>query len=125
MTDQLRVTGTAEVVGGFEELERAVADMTDTHRRVLGPLIPLVAAATPRRTGALAMSWSLSPSEQAGSIESGLVYAGPIEFGSSSRGIEGAHMVLGTLESNERAIVDGYQEAIADRARAAGFRVDR
>jgi hypothetical protein len=125
MTDQLRVTGSEAVVGGFEEVQRAIADMTETHRRVLGPLIPLVAARTPTRTGALASSWSLSPSATAGSIESGLEYAGPIEFGSESRGIDGSHMVLETLSSNERQILEGYEDAIRDRAKAAGFRVER
>ena len=124
MTGPLRVTGADQVVGGFEELERYVADMTEPNRRVLGPLVLEVAARTPVRTGALASSWSLTPSDQGGSIESGLEYAGPVEFGVEGR-FEGAHMVMGVLESRGDQIVDGYEEAIADRARAIGFRVQR
>jgi hypothetical protein len=118
------VTGTEEVVRGFDELERFVGDLTETHRRVLGPLIPEVRARTPVKSGRLASSWSLEASATAGSIESGLVYAGPIEFGSSSRGIEPVAMVRSTLSSNERAIEEGYEKAILDRARTIGFRVD-
>ena len=125
MSGELVVTGQAEVAAGFAELERSLDDLSEVNRRVLGPLIPEVRARTPIRTGALAMSWSLATDKESGSIESGLRYAGPIEFGVPSRGIEAQRMVRDTIESNERAIVQGYEDAIADRARAAGFEVDR
>jgi len=124
MTQPLKVRGADEVVAGFEDLERFVDDMTEPNRRVLGPLVLEVAGRTPIRTGSLASSWSLTPSAQGGSIESGLEYAGPVEFGVEGR-FEGAHMVLGVLESRGDQVVDGYEEAIADRARAIGFRVTR
>jgi hypothetical protein len=124
VSGELVVEGREEVVAGFQELERFIGDLTETHRRVLGPLIPEVAARTPIRTGRLASSWRLEASSTAGSIESGLVYAGPIEFGSSSRGIEPERMVRDTLDSNERDILAGYERAIADKARSIGFRVD-
>lgn len=118
------VEGRSEVVAGFERLRSSLGDMTETHRRVLGPLIADVAARTPILSGELAGSWRLEAAKDAGSIESGLVYAGPIEFGSSSRGIEAHGMVRDTLSSNESAINEGYARAIADEARSIGFEVE-
>jgi hypothetical protein len=118
------VEGREEVAAGFDKLRSHLADMTDTHRSVLGPLIGEVAARTPVLTGELASSWRLEASKDSGSIESGLVYAGPIEFGSSSRGIEAVGMVRSAIASNESRINEGYQKAITDDARAIGFEVD-
>jgi hypothetical protein len=118
------VEGREEVAAGFDKLRSHLGDMTETHRRVLGPLIAEVAARTPILSGELASSWRLEASKDAGSIESGLVYAGPIEFGSSARGIEPHAMVRDTLSSNESTINEGYAKAITDDARTIGFRVD-
>ena len=119
------VEGREEVAAGFDRLRSELGDMTEMHRQVLGPLIGEVAARTPILSGALASSWRLEPSKGAGSIESGLVYAGPIEFGSSSRGIEPHRMVRDTISSNESTINEGYAKAITDRASSIGFEVDR
>jgi predicted fused transcriptional regulator/phosphomethylpyrimidine kinase len=122
-TGSFPVEGREEVAAGFDELRRSLGDMSETHREVLGPLIPEVRARTPVLTGALASSWILTVDKSSGSIESGLVYAGPLEFGSSSRGIEPVSMVRDTIRSNESAINEGYSKAIADKAKSIGFEV--
>jgi hypothetical protein len=115
------VEGREEVAAGFGSLQRSLGDMTEIHRVALGPLIPDVRRRTPVRTGRLASSWSLEVSADAGSIESGLVYAGPLEYGSRARGIEPVRMVHGAIASNERAINEAYGKAITDRAQTIGF----
>jgi hypothetical protein len=118
------VEGREEVAAGFDKLRSHLGDMTETHRRVLGPLIGEVAARTPILSGELAASWRLEASKDSGSIESGLVYAGPIEFGWRARGIEPQAMVRDTISANVSTINDGYAKAITDDARTIGFRVD-
>lgn len=119
------VEGREEVAAGFDELRHDLADLSAVHREVLGPLIPEVAAASPVRTGELRSSWELRVDRDSGSIESGLRYAGPLEFGVPSRGIEAVAMVRSTLRSNESELNAGYAKGITDRARAIGFEVDR
>lgn len=125
MSGELVVTGGPEVVKGFQEIERAIQDLSEVSRQTLGPLIPEVRARSPVRTGLLASSWSLVVDKESGSIESGLRYAGPMEFGVPEREIAPARMVRSTLESNEQRILAGYSEAIATSAARAGFRVER
>jgi hypothetical protein len=117
------VEGREEVAAGFDKLRSSLGDMTETHRTVLSPLISEISARTPVLTGALASSWRLVPSRDAGSIESGLRYAGPIEFGSAARGIEPHRMVRDTLAANEATINAGYGDAIDARAKSIGFEV--
>ena len=119
------VEGREEVAAGFEELRGELRDLSAVHREVLAPLIPEVAARTPVRTGELRSSWSLVVDRDSGSIESGLQYAGPLEFGVPSRGIEAVAMVRSAIRSNESELNAGYSKAITDRAKAIGFEVDR
>jgi hypothetical protein len=121
---ELVVTGQAEVVAGFDELHRAVADMTETHRAVVSSLIPEVSARTPRRTGFLAVSWTVGAEPTSGSILSPVRYAGPVEYGVSGR-FEGRAMIRDTLDHREGDVVKSYEDAIAAKAKSIGFEVTR
>jgi len=121
---RMTVTGTEEVVAAFDALERDVDDLTETHRRVVTRLIPDVAIRTPRRTGALAVSWQPGASKVGGSIESPLEHAAPIEFG-TSRGVPEFRPVRGAIEAREGDIGKAYEDSIAASATRLGFRGDR
>jgi hypothetical protein len=118
------VEGREEVAAGFDELRRSLDDLSAVHREVLGPLIPEVQSRTPVLTGELRSSFRLVVDRESGSVESGLRYAGPIEFGSVRRGIEPVAMVRSTIQDNAGAINAGYSSAITDRAARIGFKVD-
>lgn len=123
MSAELVVEGTAEVIGGLDAVKRASADMTTAHRGMVSRLIPEVRSRTPRRTGALAVSWSGGASATEATIESPLRYALPVEVGTSR--MAGAHMVGDTLTASGDEIVAGYEEALADAGKRAGFGVER
>jgi len=118
---ELVVKGQAEVIGALDEFERSADDLTDTHGRVVARLLPDVRAGTPKRTGALAVSWQTSATKDAGSIGSPLTYAGPIEFGTSR--FDGFAMVRDAINRNQGDIVKGYEAALGDAGKRAGFRV--
>jgi hypothetical protein len=124
MKPTLVVTGEEDVVAGFASLKSELGAMTETYRKVVGPLVPEVRARTPVRTGALGVSFTLGASKDGASIESPLEHALPIEYG-TRRGVRPYRMVRDTLERNEGAIVEGIEADLAERARAIGFRVER
>jgi hypothetical protein len=118
------VTGDREVVAGFDELHRFTDDLTETHRAIVSGLIPELSARTPRRTGFLAVSWTVGAEKDAGSILSPVPYAGPVEFGVAGR-FEGRAMIADTLAHREGDVVTAYEDAIAERAKSIGFEVTR
>jgi len=118
------ITGQREVIAGYDELHRFADDLTETHRAIVSRLIPEVAARTPRRTGFLAVSWTAGAEPTSGSILSPVPYAGPVEFGVTGR-FEGRAMIADTLARNEGSVVEGYEDAIAERAKRIGFEVTR
>lgn len=121
---ELVVTGEEEVAAALDELGRLAADLTEPNRRIVSGLIPEISSRTPRRTGALAVSWQPGADAGSGSISSHLEYAGPIEFG-TRRGVRPYAMIRDTLSARSEDIVKGYEEAIADKGRELGFGVDR
>jgi hypothetical protein len=123
MSDPIKVRGAEEVVGGFDAVDRAAKDMTEPHRAMLSRLVPEVASRTPRRTGDLAASWDGRVTASAATIASPLAYSLPVEVGTIH--MAGAHMVSDTLASGTDEIVRTYEDAVADAARRAGFRVTR
>lgn len=112
---QLVVTGQDEVIAGLDAVAAAAADLTEPHRAMLGKLIPAVRAATPVRTGALAMSWGGHPSASSASIESPLRYAPRM-----------ARVITEeVLPKSTEEIVAGYEGALAGSGKRAGFGVAR
>jgi hypothetical protein len=120
---ELVVTGKEEVIAGLEAMARAAGDLTVPHRAILAKLVPEVASRTPRRTGALAVSWGSTAGPSEASIESPLRYAAAVEAGTIH--MAGAHMVGDTLASSSDEIVAGYEDALAAAGSRAGFGVSR
>jgi hypothetical protein len=121
MAGDIVIKGQADVIGALDAVGRAVDDMTAVNGRVAARLLPDVRGGTPRRTGALAVSWGTGATADVASIGSPLRYAGPVEFGTSR--FAGFRMVRDAIDRNEGDIVKGYESAIADAGKRAGFRV--
>jgi hypothetical protein len=120
----LTVTGGAETARAFDQLADDVANMGPVHERIARARLPGVARRTPRRTGALAGSWYPSGDKSGGGILSPLDYAGVIEYGAPGRSIAPVGMIAATLEAEADQIAAEYEEAIRERAKARGFRVE-
>ena len=124
MAGSMTVHGREETAAAFDEFARDVADMTTIHETVIRARLPGVSRRTPVRTGTLQASWDVTADATAGTIGSDVSYAPPVEYGVPGRGIEPARMVAATLEDEQDLIVREYEDALRERARAAGFRVE-
>jgi hypothetical protein len=122
MPQAVNVTGDREVRAAFDALARDVEDLEATHRAGAELLIPGVSQRSPRRSGALAASWSAEASKVAGAVVSGVPYAGPVEYG--AHGVPGARMVADTIAEQADAVLELYDQALTDRGRQRGFRTD-
>lgn len=120
---RVRVEGVREVQRALKALEASTADLTAVHREVAAELVPGVGLRSPRRTGALAASWSAKSTKTRARIVSTKVYAGVIEYGWPARSIRAAKMVRQTIESSQRQIVASYERAIERLGAKAGFEV--
>jgi len=116
------VSGDAEVRAAFDALGRDVEDLGETHKRAVELLIPGVSRRSPRRTGALAASWRSEATKIAGSVVSGVGYAGPVEYG--ARGLPGARMVADTIAEQTDAMLAEYDRTLTERGRRRGFDTD-
>jgi hypothetical protein len=121
MTDGVNVK-----VNGVPELERAIAkvaaaakDMSAAHELAGNGLAAAIAARTPIRTGLLASSWSVRAAPDRAQIENTVVYAPYVEYGTVR--MLGAHMASQTLAEQEQTLAHGYETALADAGRSAGF----
>ena len=54
----VRVSGVREVQGAMRKLDVQAQDLKAAHLRVASAIVPGIGPRTPRRTGALAASWS-------------------------------------------------------------------
>jgi len=122
MAGSVNVSGDAEVRTAFDQLASDVEDLSETHRRAAELVVPGASRRSPRRTGALAASWSATASKIAGGIVSGVPYAGPVEYG--AHGLPGAHMVADTIAEQSDAILAEYERSLTDRGKRRGFRTD-
>ena len=124
MTDvRLEVHGIPEVTAALEAVKARAQDMTSAHESAGRSLADAIAAATPRRSGLLASSWSVIALPDRVTIANTQLYAAPVEYGVAARAMAGAHMAERTLEASEPAIASGYETALADAGRGAGFTV--
>jgi hypothetical protein len=117
------VTGGPETAAAFDKLRDDVRDLSATHEKVARARLGSVARLTPVRSGALRDSWDAAGSATAGSIMSPLAYAAAQEYGSDRRGISAVRMIARTLEADQVALLEEYDAAILERARARGFRL--
>lgn len=122
MAGEVRVD-TREVDRALALVEAAAKDLTAANRAAAEALLPGVKQRTPVRTGALAASWRVEATADAGSIVSDERYAGIVENGDAARGIEGAHMGAETVDASERELGEAYEAALAVAFKRAGFDV--
>lgn len=107
----------------MKRLEASAADLATVHREVAATLVPSVGLRSPRRSGALAGSWSAKSTKTRARIVSSVAYAGVIEYGWAQRGIEPARMVRDTIEASQDEIIGEYERALAKLGARAGFEV--
>lgn len=112
---ELVVKGKEEVIAGFDAVAKTAGDLTEPHRRILARLIPEIKSATPRRTGALGISWGGTATSTTASVESPLRYA-PRMATTIERDI---------LPATTDEMVKEYADALASSASAAGFGVSK
>jgi hypothetical protein len=117
----VRVTGVREVQAALKRLEADAADLKAAHLAVAGKLIDGVATRSPRRTGALAASWSPGATKTRARITSSRRYAGPIEYGWPAHNIEAARMVRDTVDGSHAVILETYEHELERLGRGAGF----
>jgi hypothetical protein len=120
---RVSVSGVREVQLAMRKLDADAADLKSAHRAVAASLVPGVAQRSPRRSGALAASWSPGATKTRARITSSRPYAGVIEYGWAKRGIEPARMVRDTVEASRDEILASYADELARLGAAAGFRV--
>lgn len=116
------ITGGPETARAFDQLAEDVSNLGPTHHKIATARLGGVRSRSPVRTGALAGSWSASSDSSGGSITSDVSYAPVLEYG-SIRGVSAVAMVARTLEAEQTELLEEYQAAILERARARGFRV--
>jgi hypothetical protein len=121
--DRVRVEGVAEVQAALKSMELSARDLSAVHKRVVGALLPGIAQRSPRRTGALAGSYSARSTKTRGRIASSVVYSGVIEYGWAQHSIAPARMVRDTIEAEQATIVDTYQHELAELGKRADFTV--
>jgi hypothetical protein len=121
--DRVRVTGVREVQAALKQLEASSADLSGVHKRVVGALLPGISTRSPRRSGALAGSYSAKATKTRGRIASSAVYSGVIEYGWSQHSIAPARMVRDTIDAEQRTIVATYEQEIETLAKRADLEV--
>lgn len=119
----VRVSGVREVQSALKQLDAQASDLKSAHLAVASALVPGVGLRTPRRTGALAASWSAGATKTRARITSSEPYAGPIEYGWPAHGIEPARMVRDTVAASTEEILATYERELARLAAADGFGV--
>jgi hypothetical protein len=118
MPRSVTVTGVAElradlgtlwdaVPAAYPELARAMADR--------------ISSFAPRRTGRLAGSWEPATDTTSASASSGVVYAGPINFGWRARNIRPASFVERAITAIEVDAAERIDQALDDQIRAKGL----
>jgi hypothetical protein len=122
---RLDVSGIPEAVAALDAVKAAALDMTGPHDAAGRALAAAIAAATPRRSGLLASSWTVAAGPDRVSVENVQLYAAPVEYGVPARAMMGAHMAERTLTEQTPAIGAGYESALADAGKSAGFEVKR
>ena len=124
MTDvRLDVHGVPEVRAALAAVKARAQDLTGPSETIGQALAAAIAAATPRRSGLLASSWSVIAGPTGVKVENAQLYAAPVEYGVPARAQIGAYMATRTLEAQTPAIAAGYEAALADAGRDAGFEV--
>jgi len=118
---RLKVSGVSEVTKALKQLEASSADLKSAHNAVAATLVPGIAMRSPRRTGALAGSWSPNATATRARLRSSKPYAGVIEYGWAARGIEPARMVADTIEAEQSTIVSTYERELERLGSRAGF----
>jgi hypothetical protein len=111
----------SEVQAALKTLDAKTGDLKAAHLAVSTALVPGVGSRSPRRTGALASSWSAGATKTRARITSSRRYAGVIEYGWPKRGIEPARMVRDTVEAEHSEILSTYERELARLAAAEGF----
>ena len=118
----VKVEGVREVQSALKQLSAEAADLKSAHLAVSSALVPGVALRSPRRTGALAASWSPGATKGRARITSTKRYAGVIEYGWAERGIEPARMVRDTVAASHAEILEIYERELARLATGDGFK---
>ena len=118
---RLKVEGVAEVSRALKRLEADAADLKQAHNAVAAELVPGISMRSPRRTGALAGSWSANATKTRARLRSSVAYAGVIEYGWAERGIEAARMVADTIEAEQATIISTYERELERLGKHAGF----
>jgi len=111
-----------QLKAALKELEDTLAGgMSSEHVAAVSGLLPGVRMRTPvGETGDLRSSWDVSAVQGGAGIESGLTYAGPVEYGVRGR-FEGARMVRDTLEAEQDELLKAYERELEAAGKRAGF----
>lgn len=119
----VRVEGVREVQTALKALDAEAKDLKAAHLAVSSQLVGGVSMRSPRRSGALAASWSPSATKTRARITSSVRYAGVHEYGWPERGIAPARMVRDTIDASHDAILATYGRELERLARGDGFDV--
>jgi len=122
---KVKVSGVREMQTALRKFEATAADMKAVHRTVAEGLVPGIGLRSPRRSGALASSWAAGATKGRARLTSTAVYAGPIEFGWTRRGIEPAWMVRETVAASHDQILETYSREMERLAERIGFEANQ
>lgn len=110
---RMTVEGDEELARALDEAKRKLADLTEAHREMVGPLLNRSRAEAPVLTGALAESLYPAAGPKAFGIQSALIYAPPIHFGWPAHGITANPFLINARNAMEGEAVKGYERHIS------------
>lgn len=120
MAQTVKIHGQRDVERALEKVAAGAEEFEAGHTAVARILLPGVVQRSPRRTGALSMSWSAGAQPGAAQLTSSVDYAAPVEYGVPGR-TPAARMVADTLAANESEIVATYERELTKIGERAGF----